>query len=109
MYIYFKQFLIKLKDNMNYKFLLLAFFFVAILGTKTFAQSNYYILSDIGIKDAYNFTTTGTFVINATDTGVPDMLTSEQTIPFTFNFYGKPYTKYKISDNGYITFDLNET
>lgn len=87
----------------------MVFALIVVLGAKTYAQSNYYILNNIGINDAYNFTTNGTFVINATDTGVQDMLTSEQTIPFTFNFYGKPYTKYKISDNGYITFDLTQT
>lgn len=94
---------------MKHKLTLIVLILVTILGTKSFAQSNYFVLSDIGVKDSYNFSTTGTFVINATDIGVSNMLTSEQTIPFTFNFYGKPYTKYKISDNGYITFDLTQT
>ncbi len=94
---------------MKHKITLLISLLVTFLGTKAIAQNNYYLLSDVGIKDAYNFTTNGTFVINASDSGVPDMLSAEQIIPFTFNFYGKPYTKYKISDNGYITFDLTQT
>lgn len=35
-----------------------------------------------------------------------DILTSTQTIPFTFSFYGNSYTQFKASDNGYITFDV---
>jgi len=38
-----------------------------------------------------------------------DLLSAEQTIPFTFNFYGNAYTKYKASDNGYITFNTAGT
>lgn len=38
-----------------------------------------------------------------------DVLSAAQTIPFPFSFYGQTVTKYKASDNGYITFDENAT
>lgn len=38
-----------------------------------------------------------------------DVLSPWQTIPFEWNFYGKPVNGYFISDNGYITFDSNAT
>lgn len=94
---------------MKQKFTLLAFVLMFLFASNAFSNTNYFILSNVGINDAYNFTTNGNFVINASDAGVPDMLTAEQTIPFNFSFYGKTYTKYKISDNGYITFDLTAT
>ena len=38
-----------------------------------------------------------------------DLMSTEQTIPFSFNFYGTPYTKFKASDNGYLTFNTTST
>mgnify|MGYP000433300466 CR=1 FL=1 len=35
-------------------------------------------------------------------------LSAPGQIPFNFYFYNKPYTQYKVSDNGYITFDLTQ-
>ena len=46
--------------------------------------------------------TSGTTTLN-------DMLSPVQTLPFSWNFYGVPVTQYKISDNGYITFDVSAT
>ncbi|MDB4107536.1 hypothetical protein N9595_03630, partial [Bacteroidia bacterium] len=40
---------------------------------------------------------------------INDVLSTEQTIPFSFDYYGSSFTKYKLSDNGYITFDLTAT
>ncbi len=38
-----------------------------------------------------------------------DQLSTTAQIPFNFYFYNTPYTAYKVSDNGYITFDLSQT
>lgn len=38
-----------------------------------------------------------------------DQMSSAQTIPFSFEYYGTDYTQYLVSDNGYITFDLTAT
>lgn len=40
---------------------------------------------------------------------VTDALSTLQTIPFTFTFYGNAVTQYYASDNGYITFDTGAT
>src|SRR4051812_22499415 len=37
-----------------------------------------------------------------------DQLSAPGQIPFNFYFYNTPYTTYKVSDNGYITFDLSQ-
>ena len=37
-----------------------------------------------------------------------DQLSATAQIPFDFYFYNTPYSKYKVSDNGYITFDLSQ-
>lgn len=38
-----------------------------------------------------------------------DSLTTWQTLPFTWSFFGQKVTGYYASDNGYITFDSGET
>ncbi|MFH1049609.1 MAG: T9SS type A sorting domain-containing protein [bacterium] len=40
---------------------------------------------------------------------VDDVLTDVQTIPFEWDFFGEKVNQYFISDNGYITFDMNVT
>jgi hypothetical protein len=53
------------------------------------------------------FTSTGaTTLLNKPSN---DVLSTAQTIPFAWSFYGNPVTQYKASDNGYITFDVSET
>ena len=39
---------------------------------------------------------------------VYDELSNPAPIPFDFYFYNTPYSSYKVSDNGYITFDLTQ-
>jgi len=39
---------------------------------------------------------------------VNDQLSGATNIPFPFTFYGETYNSYKVSDNGYLTFDVNE-
>jgi len=40
---------------------------------------------------------------------IDDELSTPQTLSFQFNFYGTNYNQIKISSNGWITFDTNET
>jgi thiol-disulfide isomerase/thioredoxin len=94
---------------MKTRFTLIAFVLTFAMSLGLLAQTNYYILSSVGASADYNFQTTGTFVMNGTTSGLPDTLSPALTIPFPFKFYGKDYTKYKISDNGYITFDITQT
>lgn len=48
-------------------------------------------------------------VMDAVNGTVNNQLSEAQTIPFTFNFMGEEVTEYKISENGYITFNTDET
>jgi len=56
-----------------------------------------------GTEDPYAYTNSGASVLSVPS---QDVLSSTQTIPFTWNFFGAPVTEYKASDNGYITFDV---
>lgn len=67
-----------------------------------FAQGYYYFTST-GTSAPYDYrSTTGTDVITP---GSGDVLSTWQTIPFSFEFYGQAVTGFFVSDNGYITFD----
>ncbi|PHR26335.1 MAG: hypothetical protein COA38_14990 [Fluviicola sp.] len=70
----------------------------AIYGT----AQNYGSGTGTGTADPYAYNNTGTTVL-----AVPsdDVLSTAQTIPFAWNFFGVAVTSYKASDNGYITFD----
>ena len=70
----------------------------AIYGT----AQNYGSGTGTGTVDPYAYNNTGTTVL-----AVPsdDVLSTAQTIPFAWNFFGVAVTSYKASDNGYITFD----
>lgn len=91
--------------------LLLSLCFIASLG---YAQT-YYYLGGTGssapyyqsLDEAYDIVLTA----DRTDatSEINEVLSGSQTIPFAFNFYGTDYTSYKVSDNGYITFDAAET
>lgn len=63
---------------------------------------NYGSGTSTGTADPYVYNTAGTTVL-----AVPsqDVLSTAQTIPFSWEFYGAAVTSYKASDNGYITFD----
>lgn len=82
--------------------------FAFVLGT---SAQNYYAVKGSNYAPAgYDFSKTFdagvTTLLNKTSN---DLMSTEQTIPFTFNFYGTPYTKYKASDNGYLSFNTNST
>lgn len=91
--------------------LLLSLCFIASMG---YAQT-YYYLGGTGSAAPYyqGVPTTYDLALTANrsdpNSEVNDVLSSAQTIPFAFNFYGTDYTSYLVSDNGYITFDVAET
>lgn len=91
---------------MKTRFTILSLLFVFAIHIGLFAQSNYYILNSVGTTTDYAFDYTGNYVLQGTTAGLTDTLSYMQSIPFNFNFYGKTYTKYRVSDNGYITFDI---
>jgi hypothetical protein len=55
-----------------------------------------------GTADPYAYNNSGTAVLSIP---AQETLSSAQTIPFAWSFFGAPVTSYKASDNGYITFD----
>ncbi len=77
-----------------------------ILLTLAFFQTawaqNYSYLESVGTSDPFDYTTTGTTVLSVPS---EDVLSSAQTLPFSWFFYGIAKSTYYVSDNGYITFD----
>lgn len=76
-----------------------------LLGTLSFAQ-NYVPSNSTGTSLPYLYSNAGTAIL-----AVPaqDVLSTWQSIPFPFSFYGQAVTGYYASDNGYITFDQAAT
>lgn len=61
----------------------------------------------MGITDEYKIDAPlGSVIMNAP---LNDVLSKPQMLPFAWTFYGSPVTHYRISDNGYITFDTATT
>lgn len=87
---------------------------LCIITIAGFSQS-YYFLSSTGssapyyqsLDEAYDLVLT-TDRTNPNDE-INDVLSASQMLPFTYNFYGTDFTSYKVSDNGYITFNGAET
>lgn len=67
------------------------------------AQSYYYVYDQGVAGDYYPFNNPGTAILTEP---FDDGFSAAQTIPFAWSFYGTPVTQYKVSDNGYLTFDL---
>ncbi len=84
---------------------ILSLVFAAFAGMGAYAQ-NYYYLMQSGTTTDYSMLNTGTIILAQ---GSNDVLSTAQTIPFAFNYYGSAVTEYKASDNGYLTFDNAET
>ena len=59
-----------------------------------------------GTEAPYAYNSAGATVLSVP---AQDVLSSAQTIPFSWEFFGVPVTSYKASDNGYITFDAAAT
>ena len=86
------------------KFTLL--FLMAVLALCGYSQS-YVIGNSTGTQNSdYDYTTSGSNVLTITS---QDILSSWQSLPFSFNFFGSAVTGYYVSDNGYITFDQSAT
>ncbi|MFK7785133.1 MAG: hypothetical protein AB8B56_08455, partial [Crocinitomicaceae bacterium] len=75
---------------------------LALYGTAQSYGSN----SSTGTSDPYAYNIAGTAVLSIP---AQEVLSTDQTIPFAWNFFGAPVTTYKVSDNGYITFDAAAT
>jgi hypothetical protein len=70
------------------------------------SAQNYYSLPSTGTSAPYSSLVAATVVVPQ---GSNNILSPSQTIPFSWNFYGKSVSSYKVSDNGYITFDATAT
>jgi len=85
---------------------------IAVTIGAALGAQNYYAVKKANYKaPGYDITkisaTSGTTTLLTKPSN--DLLSTTQTIPFGFNFYGNAVTQYKISDNGYLTFDLDST
>jgi hypothetical protein len=79
-----------------------------LLGSALGLQAQFYhITYSEGIDPQFG---TGAPVVNEIRGGslgdANNAWTASQIIPFNFSFYGQPVTSYRVSDNGYIQFDL---
>lgn len=83
--------------------------FSSLLCSLSAFSQGYWNYKTIGVTDAYNQfqATASTSII--LDKGSNDVLSGANTIPFPFNFNGTTFSSYKVSDNGYLTFDLTAT
>jgi hypothetical protein len=91
---------------------LLAIVTFLLLGSTAWAQG-YHALSFKGITDPnYNYKfslVTGNNAIKLIEPTKDNAFSAEQTLPFAWNFFGQPVSKYLASDNGFITFNTTET
>ncbi|MFT7613979.1 MAG: hypothetical protein ACI9J3_002960 [Parvicellaceae bacterium] len=67
---------------------------------------NYNSNMTTGTTSPYKYNESATTLL---DNYLFDVMSTAQTIPFTFTFYGSAVTQYLASDNGYITFDTGAT
>jgi hypothetical protein len=72
----------------------------------TAVQAQYYVIEETGEVANYAWDASGTTIMT---NPLDNQLSTAQTIPFSFEYYGTAYTSYKASDNGYITFDVSDT
>ncbi len=87
---------------------------VAALGLLTSANAqNYYSLKSTGVDNAGGYEYKQALVAGTTASVLApikdDVLSTEQTLPFGWTFFGQPVTKYVASDNGFISFNTTET
>lgn len=80
----------------------------AFMLTLSFSMSaqNYGFSTSTGTEEPYEYNAPGSTVLGVTSN---DVLSTWQSIPFSFNFYGQAVTGYYASDNGYITFSNTPT
>ncbi len=77
-----------------------------ILSLSASAQNFYYHLT-YGTEAAYDWSYSGTSVLSSVGGDKNDVLSTAQALPFAWNFGAGAVTHYKVSDNGYITFDTS--
>ncbi|MSQ80052.1 MAG: hypothetical protein EXR21_10365, partial [Flavobacteriaceae bacterium] len=65
----------------------------------------YYYIKKAGTADAFDWLPTTNGSTKIMDKPNNDVMTSSQTLPFSFMFHGNSFGSFKASDNGYITFD----
>lgn len=80
--------------------------FIGLFASGALLAQSYVIGTSTGSGTDYDYDTPGTTVLSIPATQV---LSSTQTLPFPFDFFGSPVSSYKVSDNGYITFDAGAT
>ncbi len=83
--------------------------FGAILSSLNSFSQGFWNYKTIGVTDAYNQfqATASTSII--LDKGSNDVISGANNIPFPYSFNGATYSSYKVTDNGYLTFDLTAT
>lgn len=83
---------------------------LTVFGTGIAVGQDYYITYSEGISEDFS---TGVPITNELLGGsigsFNEQMTALQTLPFPFSFYGQSVTAYRVSDNGYITFDVMQT
>ncbi len=82
-----------------------------ILHYNSNAQSYYYQYTT-GPNSGYDYSNQLSLshsVLSSAQGNKNDVLSPIQTLPFSWTFYGDTVTQYKVSDNGYITFDTSST
>ena len=67
----------------------------------TFSQAQYYWIAETGTEAPYFTDEPGTNLLTSGN----EVLSSWQSLPFTWNFFGQAVTGFYASENGYITFD----
>ncbi len=92
---------------MKRKLLTLAIAGLSTLGA--FAQSYYYTIKTTGTTSEYSMNATGASNIITGSSGLNNMLSATQTLPFAWQFYGQTVSTYKVSTSGYLTFDVAQT
>jgi hypothetical protein len=82
---------------------------LTVFGTNI-AVGQYYITYSEGVgSDFAPVQNVSNEVLGGSIGSFNEQMSALQTIPFNFSFYGSPVTNYRISDNGYITFDVTQT
>jgi hypothetical protein len=76
-----------------------------VIGGTISAQS-YYHYEETGTTAPYSSLATANVVLAQ---GSDEVLSAVQNLPFTWQFFGSNVSSYKVSDNGYITFDPLES
>jgi len=78
----------------------------AVFSSLLLSAQNYGVINSAGTQAPYEYNSAGTAILSVPSA---DVLSSAQTIPFTFEYYGQSVFSYKASDNGYITFNTAST